>query len=372
MKQVLITGGAGFVGSHLADLLLRQGYRVRILDNLTPQVHGEQVPDYLNPEAEFLHGDVRDREQVAAALNGVDAVFHLAAAVGVGQSMYEIKHYCDVNVMGTAILLEELIGRREHIHKLVVASSMSIYGEGSYDCPNCGSVAPDLRGEAQLKQHQWELVCPKCGFAGLTPCPTTEEKPLHPTSVYAVTKRDQEELCLSVGRAYNLPTVALRFFNIYGPRQALSNPYTGVAAIFSSSLLNGNPPVIFEDGGQRRDFIHVRDIVRACVMALENDMADYTALNVGTGRTLTVHDIAEKLSERLGAEFPPRIAGQYRAGDIRHCYADLTRIQNAYGFEPQTTFEQGIDDLVEWVESQQAADRVDGAIAELSSRGLVR
>lgn len=372
MERILVTGGAGFVGSHLTDVLLQRGYRVRILDNLTPQVHADGVPCYLNRDAEFMQGDVRDQACVAEALHDVDTVVHLAAAVGVGQSMYEIGHYCDVNVMGTATLLEELVSRRDKIRKLVVASSMSIYGEGSYECPECGTVAPGLRSEAQLRAQRWELFCPVCGFNQLAPLPTSEDKPLHPTSVYAVSKRDQEELCLSVGRAYHLPTVALRFFNIYGPRQALSNPYTGVAAIFSSSLLNGNPPLIFEDGGQRRDFIHVHDIARACVMALEQDGADYSVLNVGTGRAISVREIAEMLIQRFCPDTEPCVVGQFRAGDIRHCYADITKIRIAYGFEPEIAFERGIDDLVEWVVSQRAVDRIESAVAELAMRGLVR
>jgi dTDP-L-rhamnose 4-epimerase len=372
VERVLITGGGGFVGSHLTDLLLERGYAVRVFDNLDAQVHGHERPSYLSPDAEFIEGDVRNPDQVADALRDIDAVYHLAAAVGVGQSMYEIRHYCDANVMGTATLLEALLSRRDTIRKLVVASSMSIYGEGSYECPDCGVVAPGVRGDAQLREQQWEHICPSCGLQVLTARSTNEDKPLQPTSVYAVSKRDQEELCLSVGRAYDLPTVALRFFNIYGPRQALSNPYTGVAAIFSSRLLNGNAPVIFEDGGQSRDFIHVRDIARACAMALEHDTADYGVLNVGTGRSLSVLDIAQMLALRLNPDLAADIVDQYRAGDIRHCYADISRIQLAYGFEPQISFEQGIDDLVDWVIGQQAADHVDTALSELVARGLVR
>lgn len=372
MERILITGGAGFVGSHLADLLLQRGYCVRIFDNLTPQVHTDGRPNYLNEDAEFIEGDVRDQGRVAEVLRDVDVVVHLAAAVGVGQSMYEIRHYSDVNVMGTASLLEELIKRRGDVRKLVVASSMSIYGEGFYECPECGPVAPGLRGEAQLMEKRWEPFCPQCQVNQLTPQPTAEDKPLLPTSVYAVSKRDQEEMCLSVGRAYQIPTVALRFFNIYGSRQALSNPYTGVAAIFSSSLLNGNAPLIFEDGGQRRDFIHVHDIARACGMAIERDGGDYSVLNVGTGRAISVREIADILTQRFCPDIEPRLVGRYRAGDIRHCYADLTKIQDVYGFEPEVPFEHGIDDLVEWVTSQRAVDQVERAVAELATRGLVR
>jgi dTDP-L-rhamnose 4-epimerase len=266
--NILVTGGAGFIGSHLVDALVEKGHRVRILDSIVEQVHGREIPEHLNKDAEFIRADVCDAEAVKKALEGIDAVYHEAAEVGVGQSMYEIVRYVKANDLGTAVLLEEMIKRRDQFKKLVVASSMSIYGEGAYVCDGCDEkVYPQLRSNAQLDAHEWELKCGECG-GDLKPVGTTEEKPLFPTSVYAVSKQDQEQYCLSVGRAYKIPTVALRYFNVYGTRQALSNPYTGVCAIFSARLMNDERPVIFEDGRQSRDFVHVSDIVKANLLAL--------------------------------------------------------------------------------------------------------
>ena len=372
-EQVLVTGGAGFVGSHLVDELVRQGHRVRVLDALVPQVHGPhaKVPSYLAKEAEFLKGDVRDRDVWRRALKGVAVVFHDAAEVGVGQSMYEIVRYVEANVLGTALLLEELSSGHYSVRKLIVASSMSIYGEGQYRCAACGPVAPPLRPERQLADRRWEVQCPACQ-AAVEAVPTPESKPLMPTSVYAVTKRDQEELCLAVGRAYGIPTAALRYFNIYGPRQSLSNPYTGVAAIFSSRLRNGKPPKIFEDGRQSRDFIHVRDIVRANLLAMERTEADYGVFNVGTGTATSIAQVAEALRQALGVEIAAEITGQSRAGDIRHCYADIAHIHQRLGFRPTVSLRDGIADLVAWAQQTQAVDRVDQAFKELASRGLAR
>src|SRR5213595_2422089 len=280
--RVLITGGAGFIGSHLADRLLADGHEVRALDNLDGQVHprGER-PDYLDPDVELQAGDVRDRDAVRRALDGVDAVVHFAAAVGVGQSMYEIERYTSINAIGAAVVLEEVLKRRDAIRKLLVASSMSIYGEGQYRNPKTGErgIAPGLRPEAQLAARNWDVQAED--GTPLNPEATAETKPLRPTSIYAVNKRDHEEMFLAVGAAYGIPAVALRFFNVYGERQALSNPYTGVAAIFSSRLLNDRAPLIFEDGLQSRDFIHVSDIVEAIVRALESEDAVGHSVNVG-------------------------------------------------------------------------------------------
>src|SRR6266571_7726890 len=299
--RVLITGGAGFIGSHLADRLLAEGHEVRALDNLDPQVHptGER-PGYLDGEVELQVGDVRDHEAVGRALEGVEAVVHFAAAVGVGQSMYEIERYTSINAIGAAVLLEETVERREQIRKLLVASSMSIYGEGQYRNPKTGesSLAPGLRPESQLAARRWEVVADD--GTPLEPEPTAETKPLRPTSIYAINKRDHEEMTLAVGAAYGIPSVALRFFNVYGERQALSNPYTGVAAIFASRLINDRPPLVFEDGHQTRDFIDVRDIVRCCVLALTGDGADGHVLNVGTGRATSVLEVARVIAGGLG------------------------------------------------------------------------
>lgn len=379
--KILVTGGAGFIGSHIVDALLEKGYAVRVFDNLAPQVHGErngQPPAYLSTEAEFMLGDVRDPEALDRALTGVDAVFHEAAAVGVAQSMYEIRHYTEVNTMGTANLLELVIGKhKDHIGKMIVASSMSIYGEGQYVDPQSGQpVAPPLRTNAQLEAAQWELFVPGTQHAA-RPAPTGESKPLEPTSIYAINKRDQEEMVLSVGRAYNIPAVALRYFNVYGPRQALSNPYTGIAAIFGSCYLNDKGPIVFEDGAQSRDFVHVRDIARANVLALESEAANYEAINVGTGVPTTVLEVALMMLARLHPErkddptLQPRIPGRFRAGDIRHCIADIGKARRLLGYEPRIAYSDGLDELIGWIKTQTAEDRTETAFQELEQRKLV-
>src|SRR5256886_3520631 len=306
--KVLITGGAGFIGSHLADRLLADAYEVRALDNLDPQVHaGGERPDYLDPEVELQAGDVRDRDVVRRALDGVDAVVHFAAAVGVGQSMYEIERYTSINAIGAAVLLEEAVERRDQIGKLLVASSMSIYGEGQYRNPRTGEsgVAPGVRPESQLAGRNWDVLADD--GAPLEPEPTAETKLVRPTSIYAIGKRDHEEMALAVGAAYGIPTVALRFFNVYGERQALSNPYTGVAAIFASRLMNSHAPLIFEDGQQTRDFIDVRDVARCCALALGQGGADGRTLNVGTGRPMSIAEGAHVIACGLGKEIDPEV-----------------------------------------------------------------
>ena len=371
--KVLITGGAGFIGSHLADRLLADGHEVRAFDNLDPQVHLQGGrPEYLDPEVELQTGDVRDRDAVRRALEGVDAVVHFAAAVGVGQSMYEIERYTSINAIGAAIVLEEAVERRDAIRKLLVASSMSIYGEGQYRNPRTGEsgLAPRLRPESQLAAREWELLADD--GTPLEPEPTAETKPLRPTSIYAINKRDHEEMFLTVGAAYGLPAVALRFFNVYGERQALSNPYTGVAAIFSSRLLNDRAPLVFEDGRQTRDFIDVRDIARCCALALTEHGADEHALNVGTGRPTSIAAVAETIARGLGKELEPELVGKYRAGDIRHCYADTRLAAELLGFRAEIPFEAGMQDLLAWLKGQEAEDSVDAAREALVARGLAR
>jgi dTDP-L-rhamnose 4-epimerase len=370
--RVLVTGGAGFIGSHLVDRLLGDGHEVRVLDSLDPQVH-DGVPDYLSREAELVVGDVRDGAVVSRCLADADALVHLAAAVGVGQSMYEIERYTSVNALGAAVVLEQAVEARAHLRKAVVASSMSIYGEGLYRCPADGvEIAPAPRPESQLAERAWELRCPSCG-GELEPVGTPESKPLNPTSIYAIGKRDHEEMFLAVGRAYGLPATALRFFNVYGPRQSLSNPYTGVAAIFASRLLNGRPPVIFEDGGQSRDFVHVSDIAAAIAAALDPARADGEAVNLGSGRSVSVLEVASVLAEGLGvSNLAPEILGDYRTGDIRHCFAAIDRARATLGFEPAVSFEEGMAELMSWLATQTAVDRVDEATAALRARGLAR
>lgn len=372
-ERVLITGGAGFIGSHLADELLRAGYQVRALDNLTPQVHGpeQRRPDYLDPEVELQVGDVRDPAAVERALGGVDYVVHLAAAVGVGQSMYAIADYTSTNNLGTAVLLEQLLKYRKSasVQKLLVASSMSIYGEGLY-LTRDGKILPGhQRTLSQLRAGRWELYDQSGGI--MLPLPTPETKQPTLSSVYALSKYDQEQLCLMFGRTYDLPTVALRFFNVFGTRQSLSNPYTGVLAIFISRLLNNHPPLIFEDGRQQRDLVSVHDVARACRLALENREADGAVFNIGSGNSYTIRDIARRVAVVLGKDdIEPEITGKYRAGDIRHCYADTSLAREVLGYEPQVTLEDGLEDLTEWVEDQRPIDRVDQASAELATRGL--
>jgi dTDP-L-rhamnose 4-epimerase len=369
-KQILITGGAGFVGSHLADGLLRAGHSVRVLDELTQQVHQGERPEYLAKNVELIVGDVRDANRMKEVLRGVDVVFHFAATVGVGQSMYEISRYMSVNTQGTAELLQAILDSKQPPEKIVVASSMSIYGEGRYECAECGrSATPPVRSTEQLKRGAWEMLCEKCGGV-LRPVPTDETKPSEINSMYALSKRDQEELCLIYGRTYGLPVTALRFFNIYGTRQALSNPYTGVAAVFASRMLNGKQPLIFEDGEQMRDFVHVNDIVRANMLAMESMESNGHVINVGCGRPITIRKVAEMLARSLGKDALPVVTNKYRAGDIRHCYADITKARNLLGYEPQVTHEEGFHELSRWLREQEPKDNAETMLKELSAYGL--
>lgn len=366
-KRVLITGGAGFVGSHLADELLAHGYGVRAMDSLAPQVHGESGrPDYLSEDVEMVHGDIRDAQAVRRALDGVDAVYHLAALVGVGQSMYEIERYTDVNNRGTAVLLEAIVERP--VERLVVASSMSLYGEGAYTAPDGSPAIAVERTRAQLEARQWEVR--DASGQVLAPAPTSEEKPPALASVYALSKYDQERLCLLTARAYGFSATALRFFNIYGTRQALSNPYTGVLAIFAARFLNGRPPLVNEDGFQQRDFVAVQDVARACRLALEVPEAGGEVFNIGSGQPQTVLSIAEQMAQVLGKRIEAEVTGTYRVGDIRHCYADISRARRVLGYEPRVELRQGLEELAEWLAGQSAEDRVDAAKAELERRGL--
>lgn len=368
-KHILITGGAGFIGSHLARELLQSGYTVRALDNLAPQVHGAepQRPAYLPEDVELIVGDIRDSEVVKKALKGVDAVYHFAATVGVGQSMYEIRRYTDVNNIGTATLLEALI--EKPVERLVVASSMSIYGEGLYQTASGELVPGRERSLARLTAGDWELR----DDAGqvLTPIATPETKPPTLSSIYALSKYDQERMCLMIGRAYHISTVAMRFFNVFGTCQALSNPYTGVLAIFAARYLNGRPPMIFEDGCQKRDFVSVLDVARACRLALETPEAAGRVFNVGSGQAYTVEEIAARVAHTLGREdLEPEITGKYRAGDIRHCFADISLARQLLGYEPQVSLADGLREIAGWLEGQVAHDHVAEAGAELAKRGL--
>lgn len=369
MTRVLITGGAGFIGSHAADALLAAGYEVRLLDNLSPQVHGgnRQRPAYLADDAELVIGDVTDAVAVEHALRGAEMVLHLASAVGVGQSMYDIEPYVRTNELGTAVLLQAVSKRP--VERLVVASSMSIYGEGLYRSADQSVIACEERPIEQLRRGNWELH----DAAGnlLEPLPTPETKQPSLSSIYALNKYAQERMCLITGKAYDIPTVALRFFNAFGPRQALSNPYTGVLAIFAARLLNGRPPLVFEDGRQRRDFVHVHDVARACRMALEAEHAQ-DVFNVGSGQSRTILSVAQDLAEVMGRrDIAPELTGKYRAGDIRHCFADMEKSRDVLGFEPRVAFKDGLEELAEYLADQIADDQAERATRELQQRGLV-
>jgi len=370
MKTCLVTGGAGFIGSFIVDELIQRGHRVRIYDNLTPQDHPNGVmPDYVHTAAEFIQGDVRDYDSLKKALDGVEVVFHEAAAVGVGQSQYQVKHYVDVNIGGTANLLDILANEKTYISKLIVAASMSSYGEGQYICDTCGDVNPPLRSAEQMKHQNWEMHCPHCQ-ALVRAVPTPETKRLECNSIYAITKKVQEEMVLNIGATYDIPAIALRYFNTYGPRQSLSNPYTGVAAIFLSRIKNDHPPVVFEDGQQTRDFVSVHDIVQANMLAMEHEALS-GAYNVGSGIPRPIKGIAETLSTLYGKTICPEVTRTFRKGDIRHCVADLSKAEQELGYAPQIAFEEGMQELVHWSETAISQDNVEQAHEELRQRGLV-
>lgn len=371
--RVLITGGAGFIGRHLARELVREGYAVRVIDNLITQVHGNNpvVEKILPNNVEFIRGDVRNREILNRALDKVEIVFHFAAQTGVGQSMYEIYEYTDCNVGGTAQLLESLARGKGTVRRLILASSRAVYGEGKYSCNGCGVVYPLPRSAEQMDRRLWEVYCPNCS-AVLEPLPTDESKPVFPGSVYAISKYAQEELCMCVGRAYDIPVVILRFFNVYGSGQSLGNPYTGIMTIFATRIISGCPPLIYEDGKETRDFVHVFDVVRACILAMNSDKAVYQVVNVGSGKALSILDMACAMIREMGVTLEPEIIGKYRVGDIRHCYADIRYAEEVLRYQPQVTFEDGLREFLIWAQDQHAEDKLAAATAELEKHGLFR
>ena len=370
MGRILVTGGAGFIGSFMVDELVKKGHFVKIFDNLEKQVHLGKIPDYLNKNAEFINNDITNYDALKEAIANTDTIIHLASVVGVGQSMYAIRKYVHSNTLGTAILLDILANEEHDVKKLLVASSMSTYGEGSYNCKKCGLIEPKLRSEEQMSKKEWEVKCPNCDSV-LKPIPTTEEKKQDINSVYALTKKDQEDMCLLVGKSYGIKTVALRYFNVYGPRQSLSNPYTGVAAIFLSRIKNNNQPIIFEDGLQTRDFVSVHDIVSANLLAMESNAANYEIFNVGTGNQITIKGIAEVLAKLCNKDIEPDITYNFRRGDVRHCFSDITKIRNKLGFSPKISFEDGMRELVQWSETTMSYDKVGIATEELKKKGLL-
>ena len=368
-RRILVTGGAGFIGSYIVDRLIEDGHEVAVLDNLELQVHQGNFPDYLNRSAKFVKGSVLDYDLLKSLVSEAEIIFHEASLSGVGQSMYQVRRYADANMMGTACLLDVLANETHNVKKVLVASSMSGYGEGAYECESCGVVSPPLRTEEQLKTKRWELMC-SCGKQ-LQPVATPETKPFHPTSIYAVSKVSQEQMVLSLCRAYGIPAVALRYFNVYGPRQSLSNPYTGVAAIFLSRIRNNNPPLVFEDGLQTRDFVSVHDIVQANILAMKSHAADYEAFNVGSGFSTPIKSFAEILAKLCNKSITPNVTDKFRKGDIRHCFSDISKIKKLLEWSPEISFERGMQELITWSETQNSVDKADQAAEELKSKGLM-
>ncbi len=372
--KILVTGGAGFIGSHLVDELILKGHEVIVYDNLEPQTHGseQKIPEYLNKNIKFARADIRDKQSLGSIIAEVDAIYHLAAMLGIGQSMYQIERFVDVNSRGSAILLDFIVNTNHNVKKLIVASSNTIYGEGRYSCHDCGLVAPKLRSKEQLSKADWELNCPKCGKK-VVPVPTDEDKPFDCESVYALTKLDEEKLFMMTGKAYGINTTALRFFNVYGSRQALSNPYTGVCAIFSTALLCGKSPIIYEDGKQTRDFVHVKDIVQGLVLAMEKPESRNEVFNVGTGIATSIEDAANTLASLINPKIKPDIQGKFRPGDTRHCYADISKIKKKLGYSPKVKFSEGMKELVGWVKQQtgKIEDKSEQANEELRKKGLL-
>ena len=373
IHNILVTGGAGYIGSHLVDALVARGYDVTVLDSLEPQVHRSGTwPSYANPKVKYVKGDVRDRAVFEPLVLGSQAVVHFGAAVSIGQSMYQIDRYVDVNTRGTALLLDLLVNTKHHVQKVLVASSIGVYGEGAYRCDVHGPVAPVIRPEEQLAGRDWEQKCPVCRQP-VESIPTPEDKALYRDNIYSMTKYHQEEMVLLIGKTYGIPAVAPRFFNVYGPRQSLSNPYAGVAAIWLSRLLNGKRPVVFEDGGQLRDFVSVHDVVECLVLMLEQSGADYLPVNVGSGETVTILEIARMLNRILGTSIEPDVTQAGRKFDIRHNTADITRARTLLGFQPKVPLEDGFRELVEWAKTTPdvAADFFDKALDELKQKGLL-
>jgi len=373
IRDVLVTGGAGYIGSHLVDALVAREYRVTVLDNLEPQVHRSGTwPSYANPKAKYVKGDVRDRPVFEPLVLASQAVVHFGAAVSIGQSMYQIDRYVDVNTRGTALLLDILVNTKHKVEKVLVASSIGVYGEGAYTCATHGAVAPTIRPEQQLAARDWEQHCPHCG-KHVTSIPTPEDKALYRDNIYSMTKYHQEEMVLLIGKTYGIPSVAPRFFNVYGPRQSLSNPYAGVAAIWLSRLLNGKQPVVFEDGGQLRDFVSIHDVVDCLILMLEKPGADYLPVNIGSGQTVTILEIADILRRLLGSSVEPQITQSGRKFDIRHNTADIARARETLGFAPKVTLDQGFSELIEWAKTTPdvAVDFFDKALQELQDKGLL-
>lgn len=376
-NRILITGGAGFIGSRLAVKLVEKGYQVTVLDNLSPQIHGDDYnksPLYssIKDKVDFIPGTVLSKSDWLKALKGVDAVIHLAAETGTGQSMYEIERYTDVNIKGTSIFLDILANEKHSVKKIVVASSRSIYGEGRYHSEGIGDVYPLSRNEHDMQKGDFEVKCPFSG-KNVTLLATHEESKIHPSSIYGITKQVQEQMFMVMGRSLNIPSVAFRYQNVYGAGQCLSNPYTGILSIFSTRIKNRNSINIFEDGLESRDFVYVDDVVSATIMGLEQDAANYEVFNVGYGQAISVLRVANTLNKAYGADVDISVSGNFRLGDIRHNFADLSKIHRLLGFTPQISFEEGIAKFTKWVNEQDIHhDTYDLSVQEMKAKGLYK
>ena len=375
MRNILITGGAGFIGSRLCEKLFEKGYNVTIMDNLSPQIHGtgeSSLFKRIKKKCVFIKGDVTNQEDWEKALEDQEIIVHLAAETGTGQSMYEISRYSNVNIMGTAHMLELLANKDYNIKKMIIASSRAIYGEGKYLCDNRGYIYPSKRDEKDMKNGVFNIKNSICN-SQLQLVPTDELSNINPLSVYAITKHQQEQMVMLLGEALGIPSVALRYQNVYGPGQSLSNPYTGILSVFSTRLLNKNDLDIYEDGLQSRDFVYIDDVVDATILAIEKDEASGEIFNVGSGVNTSVNDVAHSLKKLYKSNQNIIISGKYRAGDIRHNYADLSKIKKLLGFVPKYNFKNGISNFVEWVNTQKIEnDRYESSIAELNRNGLIK
>jgi dTDP-L-rhamnose 4-epimerase len=373
-NKVLITGGAGFIGSNLSLKLIEKGYKVTVLDNLSPQIHGEYSPLYesIKDKVNFIKGTVLSYADWKKSLDDVDVVVHFAAETGTGQSMYEIEKYTDVNIKGTSIFLDILANERHSVKKMIIASSRSIYGEGKYDCPKCGVVYPNERKDEDMSKGDFAVKCPICG-ADAKLMATDEESKIHPSSIYGITKQVQEQMFMVMGKSLDIPVVAFRYQNVYGAGQSLSNPYTGILSIFSTRIKNGNDINIFEDGKESRDFVYVDDVVEATILGIEKDEANYEVFNVGLGEAIDVNTVADTLVRAYNSNSKITISGNYRLGDIRDNYADLTKIKSKLGFEPKVSFEEGIRRFTSWVNAQEVVEnKYEKSIEEMKEKGLYK
>lgn len=378
MKNILITGGAGFIGSNLALALIRKGYHITVLDNLSTQIHGENPALHstlyrsIADKVTFIKGSVTNLEDWEKALLNQDAIVHLAAETGTGQSMYEVSRYVDVNIGGTGLMLDYLTNKKHTVKKIVIASSRAIYGEGKYCCSEHGIVYPNMRADKDMSNGDFNSKCPVCN-KNVTLLPTTEDSLIHPTSVYGITKQTQEQMVLTVGKSIGIGSVALRYQNVYGPGQSLSNPYTGILSIFSTRIKNGNSITIFEDGVESRDFVYIDDVVNATILGLEEEVANGQVYNVGTGVNIDVLTVATTLCRKYGKQVDLNVSGNYRLGDIRHNYADISKIQKELGFKPLWNFESGIESFTNWVDNQAIQeDKYEESILEMKKKGLYK